>query len=366
MTSVTDNIAEQGTQAGAGMLGVRAWLFMLSGLIFLMIVVGGATRLTDSGLSITEWKPILGIVPPLSTADWQDAFQKYQQIPEYKRINKGMSLNAFKTIFWWEWGHRFLGRFIGFAVALPFLFFWLPGRIERSLIPRIIGMFVLGGLQGLLGWYMVMSGLVDRVDVSQYRLAAHLGLAFIIFAYIFWLALSVGGKSPSANLTHGDRKVVLSAVGLLVLLFVQVLLGAFVAGLDAGLSHNTWPLMDGAVVPNGLLEMSPWYLNIFENVATVQFNHRMVAYAVVLWSALHIAKTWKAYGEGPEIVGAALLFIAVIAQAALGIWTLLMQVPIDLGVMHQGGAVIVFAIALHQLHVLVRTPAQPAVAGTAS
>lgn len=356
MTSLTENITDRTGSTKTQVSWVRAWLFMLSGLIFMMIIVGGATRLTDSGLSITEWKPIVGAVPPLSAADWQDAFQKYQQIPEYKRVNKGMSLEAFKRIFWWEWGHRFLGRFIGFAVALPFLFFWLTGRIDRQLMPWVMGMIVLGGLQGLLGWYMVMSGLVDRVDVSQYRLAAHLALAMIIFAYIFWIGLRFGQEAGRFSSGRRDRGLFLSAAGLLALLFLQIILGAFVAGLDAGLSHNTWPLMDGALVPGGLFEMTPWYANIFENVATVQFNHRLVAYGSLIWAAIHVAKTWNRRGEGAELVCAVLVFVAILAQAAMGIWTLLMQVPITLGLVHQGGAVIVFALALYQLHMLTVAP----------
>jgi cytochrome c oxidase assembly protein subunit 15 len=355
MTSLTENIAGR-TRAAAAGGWVRAWLFMLSGLIFLMVVVGGATRLTDSGLSITEWQPIIGAVPPLSAADWQAAFQKYRQIPEYQRVNKGMSLAAFKRIYWWEWAHRFLGRFIGFAVALPFVFFWVTGRIERRLIPWIIGMLFLGGLQGLLGWYMVMSGLVERVDVSQYRLAAHLALAMVIFGYIFWLALETGGRSDRRGARTRDKGLVVSALGLVCLLFLQIILGAFVAGLDAGLSHNTWPLMDGGLAPDGLFAMTPWYANFFENAATVQFDHRLAAYLSLVWAAIHVAKTGTRRGEGAALVSAALLLVAIVVQAGLGIWTLLMQVPITLGLLHQGGAIIVFAVALYHLRLLIKTP----------
>ncbi|MDH3580504.1 MAG: COX15/CtaA family protein [Hyphomicrobiales bacterium] len=331
---------------------VRWWLYALCLLIFAMIIVGGATRLTDSGLSITEWKPILGIIPPLNDIDWQDAFAKYKQIPEYRLVNKGMSLAEFKFIFWWEWAHRFLGRMIGFAFLLPFLFFWLTGRIEKGLISKLIVMFVLGGLQGALGWYMVASGLVDRVDVSQYRLAAHLSAAILIIGYIFWVALSL--RPARAGPSEAGRGLVLSAVGLTALVFLQIALGAFVAGLDAGMGYNTWPLMDGALVPGGLGAMAPWYANLFENALTVQFNHRVAAYAVLVWTLLHTWRVIMRAGEGPFAVSAGVMTLAVLLQVGLGIWTLLAQVPVGLALLHQGGAVLVLAIALIHLHQLAR------------
>lgn len=332
--------------------GLRIWLLCLFALVFAMVIVGGATRLTDSGLSITEWQPIVGTVPPLSDADWQDAFRKYQQIPEYQHVNKGMSLEAFKTIYWWEWGHRFLGRLIGLAFLVPFLWFWLRGRVSRSLLPWFLLMFVLGGLQGVLGWYMVMSGLVDRVDVSQYRLAAHLGAAVLILGYIQWVALDLGRPVRAKPQIPLSRAAVISAVGLTGLIFLQIILGAFVAGLHAGLTHNTWPLMDGAVIPDGLGAISPWYLNLFENALTTQFNHRMVAYACAVWALLHafwIAKRSEGEGAG----GAIFLIGAVLVQIALGVWTLLAHVPIGLALLHQAGALIVFAAAVHHLHGIV-------------
>lgn len=328
--------------------GIRIWLYSLCLLIFVMIVVGGATRLTDSGLSITEWKPILGIIPPLDASDWQDAFAKYKEIPEYKLINKGMSLAEFKFIFWWEWGHRFLGRMIGFAFLVPFLFFCITRRIRKSLLPKLAVMFILGGLQGALGWYMVASGLVDRVDVSQYRLAAHLCAAFLIFGYIFWVALSL--RPDTRDRTAHSRAVMFSAIGLLILISLQIALGALVAGLDAGMGYNTWPLMDGTFVPDGLGSMSPWYLNIFENALTVQFNHRMVAYAVVLWVFVHSWLLMQSQDGGRLDSAAKLLLISVLVQAALGIWTLLAQVQIGVALFHQGGAVVLFAAMLMHLH----------------
>lgn len=303
-----------------------------------MVIVGGATRLTDSGLSITEWKPLLGAIPPLNDADWNDAFQKYQAIPEYHLVNKGMSLEAFQFIYWWEWSHRFLGRFIGIAFFVPFVFFWATRRIERAAVPRLVGLFVLGGLQGLLGWYMVKSGLVDRVDVSQYRLAAHLTLALAIYAAIVWTALGFG-RSARDVLGSRNAKMVLGIVGLVLL---QVAIGGFVAGLKAGLNYNTWPLMADKIVPSGLGMLSPWWVNLFENAMTVQFVHRTVAYilfgVVLVHAVRHRSVTSK------------VLFGTVLAQALLGIATLLWHVPISLALVHQGGALVVLAAAVVHLH----------------
>ncbi len=329
---------------------VRIWLYVICALVFIMVMVGGATRLTDSGLSITEWKPIMGAIPPLSAADWQDAFAKYKQIPEYSEINQGMSLSAFKVIFWWEWGHRFLGRLVGVIFLLPLLYFWLRGMIAPGLMPRLVFLFVLGALQGVLGWYMVMSGLVDRVDVSQYRLAAHLGLAVLIFGYGFWLALGLGertgaGTGERAHLR--SRGLQLSAFGLVALIFVQIILGAFVAGLDAGLSHNSWPLMDGEFIPDGLGIMSPWYVNLFENVLTVQFDHRMAAYGLLVWVLLHFFMV----RQTPELIdiptGVRILGGIIFVQIVLGIATLLMHVPISLALLHQAAAIATFAAGIY-------------------
>ena len=334
---------------------VRVWLFGLCVLIFAMIIVGGATRLTDSGLSITEWKPILGIVPPLGEGAWAEAFAKYRQIPEYELVNKGMSLNDFKTIYWWEWAHRFLGRIIGFAFLLPFLFFWLTGVISRQLWPKLIAMFVLGGLQGALGWYMVMSGLVERVDVSQYRLAAHLCAAVLIFGYIFWVAKRL--QPQYLKTVSGAGAVKVSAVVLVAGVFLQIALGAFVAGLDAGQGYNTWPLMDGAFIPQGLGAMSPGYLNLFENALTVQFDHRMLAYLLVVWALVHAVLTGKRFGTGSVTLGAGFLFLSMLIQAVRGIVTLLAKVPVGLGLIHQAMAIFVFSLALLHLSQLVPSPA---------
>ncbi len=335
---------------------VRAWLYGLCVLIFAMILVGGATRLTDSGLSITEWQPIIGIIPPMSDAAWQEAFEKYRQIPEYQIVNKGMSLSAFKFIYWWEWAHRFLGRMIGFAFLIPFLYFLARRQLSRELRPKLIIMFVLGGLQGALGWYMVKSGLVDRTDVSQYRLAAHLSAAVLIFGYIFWVATRVGtGSAQSSGVPPALR---ISAVGLMVAVFIQIALGAFVAGLDAGQGYNSWPLMDGAIIPSGLGAMSPWYLNLFENALTVQFNHRMVAYLIILWALIHAGLVITRVQPGPLLVGAALVAVTTLVQACLGIATLLTHVQLDLALAHQGLAIILFAIILQHLSRLAPSPVQ--------
>jgi cytochrome c oxidase assembly protein subunit 15 len=335
------------------MQAVRWWLYGVALLVFALIVVGGATRLTDSGLSITEWRPIMGIIPPLSEAEWQDALAKYRLIPEYKLVNKGMSLDAFKFIFWWEWGHRFLARMVGFAFAIPFAYFLIRRRLSAGLAWKLTGILALGGLQGAIGWFMVSSGLVDRIDVSHYRLAVHLTVAFVIFALLLWTAWKL---LPNADLhvarptTPRDRR----RAGILVaLIFLQLVLGALVAGFKAGLTHNTWPLMDGQLIPGGLWVMSPWYVNVFENATTIQFNHRMVAYlivAIVLWHAAALVRA----DDGRLAPSAFALAMVVLVQAALGIWTLLALVPLSLGLAHQGVAAIVTAIAIWHLFLATR------------
>ena len=333
---------------------VLIWLYVLTAMVFLMVVVGGATRLTDSGLSITEWKPIVGIIPPLTDAAWHDVFEKYKQIPEYHIVNRGMSLEAFKAIFWWEWGHRFLGRIIGIVFFVPFVWFWWTRRIPRYLAPRLIALFLLGGLQGAIGWYMVRSGLVDRVDVSHYRLAVHLGVAIVILGLLLWTALDFGREARWAADATAGASHAWTAAALLGLIFLQVLLGALVAGLKAGLSHNTWPLMDGALIPSGLGAMSPWYLNVFENVLTVQFNHRVAAYVIAAVVLCHVASVWRSTG-GPHIrFSAGVLGLSILVQMGLGVWTLLAQVPLSLGLAHQAGAAMVFSLAVWHLHRIVR------------
>lgn len=322
---------------------VRIWLYVVAALVVLMVVVGGATRLTESGLSITEWKPVTGALPPLSEAAWQAEFDKYRQIPQYQQINRGMSLDEFKFIFWWEWGHRLLGRLIGFVFLLPFLFFLWRGLIRGPLRWKLAGLFVLGGLQGAVGWWMVASGLINRVDVSQYRLAAHLTLACIILAATMAIATSLKPLRDVPPLP--PRRVANTALALLLLVLVQIFLGGLVAGLDAGLTYTTWPLMDGHLLPpsENLFVQQPLWRNFFENVLTVQFNHRMVAYALWVLSLLHWLDARRAGGGAGR--RALLLFGLVTAQAFVGIMTLIHQVPIDIALTHQFGAAIVLIVA---------------------
>jgi heme a synthase len=341
---------------------LRLWLGVLALLIVAIILIGGATRLTDSGLSITEWRPILGAVPPLSEADWQEAFAAYQKIPEYTELKRGMSLDEFKTIYWWEWAHRFLGRLIGAAFFVPFVVFWIAGYIPRALLPQLIFLFLLGGFQGAVGWYMVKSGLVERTDVSQYRLAAHFGIALVILGYTLWLLFGLGERPTHAH----SRGAAWVAGVVLALIFVQMLAGALVAGLDAGMGFNTWPLIDGAFVPSGLGEAQPWYLNLFENPLTVQFDHRMLGYAVVV-AALGQLIWLAAKGAPQALIGSALvLALFAVLQATLGVWTLLLAVPITLGLAHQAGAIAVFAAALYHVWLARRLPLAAAPAQTAS
>jgi cytochrome c oxidase assembly protein subunit 15 len=324
-------------------------------MIVAMVVVGGATRLTHAGLSITEWKPIHGVIPPLTLSEWQDEFAKYQQIPEYQQLNKGMSLSQFKGIFWWEWSHRLLGRAIGVVVLLPLIFFWVTGRIEARLKPRLVALFLLGGLQGAIGWWMVASGLSVRTDVSQYRLATHLTFAALILAYTVWLAR---GLAPGP--LSGTRRRLRGMAGLLVALTgLQIFLGGLVAGLDAGLSFNTWPLMDGTLVPSGLFIQSPWWRNLFENVATVQFGHRLGAYGLFALAWVHAGQA-----RGTPFARAALgLALVVTVQACLGIATLLMVVPLDVALSHQLGAMAVLIMAV--IHLRRMWPAMPMERATA-
>jgi cytochrome c oxidase assembly protein subunit 15 len=342
--SPSDPVRTAGVAARGREPIIRLWLFAVAGLVLLIAVVGAATRLTDSGLSITEWQPILGAIPPLSEADWLAAFGRYQAIPEYQIVNQGMTLAEFKPIFWWEWSHRFLGRLIGIAFAAPFLFFLLKGWLDRALAVKLGGLLLLGGLQGFVGWYMVQSGLLERVDVSQYRLVLHLTLAAAIFALTLWLGLGMR-RSPAPGAPPSWRWTSCLFLGLVVL---QIVSGAFVAGLDAGLSHNTWPLMDGAFVPVGLLAMSPWYANLFENVMTVQFDHRILAYGIAVWVVLQAIAALRSPGM-PWRTSALALLISVLLQVALGIATLLAHVPIGLGLAHQAGAFVVLGLAVWHL-----------------
>ena len=328
---------------------IRLWLWSVAGLIFAMVVIGGATRLTDSGLSITEWQPLMGVVPPLSEAGWNAAFEKYKAIPEYRIVNQGMSLAAFKFIYWWEWTHRFLGRFIGFAVFVPLAFLWATQRLEARTARSMILLLALGGAQGALGWYMVKSGLADRTDVSQYRLAAHLTLAAAIYATVVWIALGIG--TPDRRI---DSREAVAALGIVLLILIQISLGGLVAGLDAGLSHNTFPLMDGKLVPDGLLVMTPLWRNLFENTLTVQFVHRTMAYALGLAVFLHAFGLTRSRGDGGREISSWVLFGIVLVQIGLGVGTLLLSVPLPLALFHQAGAMLLLTAAVIHLHFVIR------------
>jgi heme a synthase len=337
-----ETIAGASRSEAANRRAVSRWLAFAALLIFALVLVGGMTRLTDSGLSITEWKPIHGVIPPLSDADWQAEFNKYKQIPEFAQVNPDMEMSGFKRIFWWEWAHRFLARLVGVVFALPLAFFWLTGRLESAQKPRLVALLALGATQGALGWWMVASGLSKRVDVSQYRLAAHLTLASLIFAAIIYVmrGLTVYSERPAGG---GSRRF---AGFMVLLLLVQIYLGGLVAGLDAGMSYNTWPLMDGALIPGDLFVIDPAWRNFFENPKTVQFVHRSGAYLVLLMAFLHMALTFAREPGTTHARRAIVLWLLVTMQAAIGIVTLLSQAHLHPAITHQAMALIVLAFAV--------------------
>ncbi|MEZ5921680.1 MAG: COX15/CtaA family protein [Parvularculaceae bacterium] len=321
---------------------VAFWLFVMCALVALMVTVGGATRLTNSGLSIVEWRPVTGAIPPLSESDWQSEFSKYQTIPQYREMNAGMTLGEFKSIYWWEWGHRLLGRLIGVAFFFPLAFFALTRRIDRHLAIRLLGIFVLGGLQGALGWWMVSSGLTHRTEVSQYRLAAHLALAVALFSAMFWLALDLlGGEKRRPPLKFGA--IALAFAGGV---YLQMILGAFVAGLRAGRVFNTWPLMNGRFIPEGYFRDPASFRDLFETRAAAQFDHRIGAYillVLIVWLFVKLR-------NGPLKARVHFLLAAVFCQVLLGIVTVLAATPIALGLAHQLMALIVLCAALYLAH----------------
>ena len=325
---------------------VRWWLLAVAALIAVMVLVGGATRLTESGLSIVEWKPVEGVLPPLNDSQWTQAFEAYKTIPQYRELNAGMNLAAFKTIFWWEWSHRLLGRAIGVAYLVPFLWFLWRGVLSADLARRLWLIFVLGALQGAVGWWMVASGLSQRIEVSQYRLATHLVLALLIFAGIVWTLRRMADRPP---LVASVRLKITGAV-LLVLTFVQLYLGALVAGLRAGKVYNTWPDIDGALIPSGarLFFETPWWRNLFDNALTVQFEHRMTAYALLALAVLHAFDAIRSRSGASAVNGALWLAAVIVVQAMLGILTLLNQVSIDLALTHQAVAIAVLTLAVFQ------------------
>ena len=328
---------------------IAVWLFTVAVFVVAMVLVGGLTRLTDSGLSITEWAPIRGAIPPLTQADWLAEFDKYKQIPEYQLVNAGMSMAEFQFIYWWEWGHRFLGRIVGLVFFVPFVIFWAQGKLGGGRLLPLLGLFALGGLQGFMGWYMVKSGLTDRVDVSQYRLAMHLGLALIIFAISSWLAF---GYWRGRHLSMVSGPNVAMAGAIVALIISQSLLGALVAGIDAGKTYTDWPLMDGAFIPSGLLMQEPVISNFFENHLTVQFDHRMMAYFLIALIGWHMYRTLQADVSPMVTRSVAMLAGALALQIALGITALMLAVPMSFGAAHQLGAVLLLGVALWHLHLL--------------
>jgi heme a synthase len=329
---------------------IRLWLYAVAALVFTMVLIGGATRLTESGLSITEWQPVTGVLPPTNHAQWLNEFQKYQAIPQYSQLNDGMSLADFKTIYWWEWAHRLIGRIIGLAFFVPLVWFlwrgWIPPRHRTGL--WII--LALGALQGAIGWWMVASGLADRVEVSQYRLATHLVLACVIYAALVWTGVRwEDERTLSVKRSHRIHlRVWIGAGSIVGLLLVQLYLGALVAGLRAGHAYNTWPLIDGSLVPQAsrLLFEVPLWRNFFENPLTVQFDHRMLGYAIGLLALVQLAGAAKLVRRGPVVTTAALVAAAVIVQAALGIWTLLAVAALPLALLHQATAMITLTLAV--------------------
>jgi len=341
-----------GRASGGDTYAVGAWLLICCALVFAMVVVGGVTRLTHSGLSITEWQPIIGALPPLTDGQWAGAFAKYRATPEYRQVNPGMTLEAFKGIFWWEYFHRLLGRAIGVVFLLPLLWFIARRRIPPGVAPGLFGIFALGALQGAMGWYMVQSGLVDDPRVSQLRLTAHLGLALVIFAAMFWTALSLlRAQSATGHVDVAPLKRF--GFALTALIFVMALSGGLVAGIRAGLAYNTFPLMGGALVPPDIMRIEPWYLNFFYNMATVQFDHRAIAWVL----ALAVPVFWWRVRAAPDApaparTGANVLLGLLALQITLGICTLLLVVPLPLAVAHQAGAMLLFAASLNVAHAL--------------
>ncbi|MBV9636271.1 MAG: COX15/CtaA family protein [Methylobacteriaceae bacterium] len=345
--ALTDRLTDATTTRAApdALAPVRAWLWCVAGLVFLMVVAGGATRLTEAGLSITEWKLVSGVLPPLDTAQWQAEFEKYKQIPQYSQLFPTMSLTDFQFIYSVEWFHRLLGRLIGVAFILPLAWFWTSGRLPANLKPKLVALLGLGALQGAVGWWMVTSGLSDRVEVSQYRLAVHLLLASLTYAALIWLAVGLAERRPQAAATLGRLRAEAGLIVALVLL--QIGLGALVAGLRAGWTFNTWPLMDGRLVPplHFLFNERPWWANFFENVTLVQFQHRMIAYLVLAAAAAH---AFDAARVAPgHLARRALALAALVAmQALIGITTLVLAVPLWAGLLHQAFAMVVLAAAV--------------------
>lgn len=343
MTSAHSAALSQTTYAGDRLRPVRIWLYAMAAFVLLMVAVGGITRLTESGLSITSWRPISGTIPPLSDADWQAEFDAYKQIPQYEVNNSWMTIDDFKVIFFWEYLHRLLGRLLGVLFAVPFVVFLIQKRFTAQLAWPLFGLFILGGFQGALGWWMVSSGLTELTSVSQYRLAAHLTAASLLFIALVYLPRSLEPGRMEGRVTGGN---IGWATGLLVLIIFQIGAGAFVAGLDAGMGYNTWPLMDGAIIPAGMDVMQPLWRNLFENNLTVQFIHRAIAYLIVAYLAVMLWRQHRAGGFSGMHGWLPRLGLLVLLQVALGIATLLTAVPISLAVGHQALAFMLAGVTM--------------------
>lgn len=341
---------------------VAIWLFICASMVFATLIVGGVTRLTHSGLSIVEWQPIVGTIPPLNQVEWEATFDKYKLTPEYKQVNHQMSLDEFKVIFYWEYWHRILGRLIGAAFFFPFVYFLWRGALDRPLALKLSGIFLLGGLQGAMGWYMVKSGLVDDPRVSQYRLTAHLSLAFLIFIAQMWVALDLLKARATAGFSAPVRALQKFGFGLVCLLAYMIVTGGFVAGIRAGKAYNTFPLMNGSFIPPEIFDIDPWYLNFFNNMATVQFDHRLGAWLLALlvpwfWLRLRAQEVAAEVSSAARLASNAMLLV-VTCQITLGIFTVLHAVPVGLGATHQAGSMVVMAVLLWLNHEL-RVKADP-------
>ena len=336
-----------GTKTGAR-LAIRRWLMALFALVVVMIAVGGLTRLTDSGLSITEWRPVTGALPPMSEAAWEAELEKYRQIPEYQLQNKGMSMSEFKVIYWWEWGHRQLGRFIGLVWALGFVFFYLTKKIPTGWTGRLLILGALGGLQGAIGWWMVASGLTGTMlDVASYRLATHLGLAFVILGVIAWFVMLLGRSEADLLQARRAREARLFSMstGLTHFVFLQIILGALVAGIDAGRSYNEWPLMGGAFVPPTAFDLEPLWRNFFENAGLVQFIHRVTAYLLFIFGII-VWRRSRGSGNGETRFAFNAVLAMMVVQMVIGIMTVLYSAPWQLAILHQFGAVLLYVVIL--------------------
>jgi cytochrome c oxidase assembly protein subunit 15 len=346
----TAGIAATGTRAVSADRAVGRWLLALSGMVLVQVMLGAVTRLTDSGLSIMEWRPIMGVIPPLNDAEWQRVFDIYRQIAEYQIVNAGMSLDAFKTIFWWEYLHRVWGRLIGVAFLVPFLWFWARGQLRGAKARRVFAIFVLGGLQGVMGWVMVMSGFADRTDVSQYRLVAHLMLALLIYGLLLWQALNL--LQPTAFDVDGAQRDRLRRNGLIMtgLITLEIAVGGFVAGLDGGLIYNNFPMMGEHWIAGDLFHLSPWWINFFENPGAAQFLHRLMSGFVAI--ALISMTVRGRRADPPRALKRRFYYLpfALLLQASLGIATLMLVVPLPLAVAHQAGAFLLFTVSLYVMH----------------